>query len=154
MFGQLTNHVVYNQLTHYIALASCMGRVKDRREALKQLIDLIGSKQGESVLFFNRTDAYYFVAEFDSMRLMTVYESPEGDLEVEAIDALPESATSIIIAMLSKAIQIKTLEWYVASIDRQQEAAQRGMHAIQELGKVLNNNANPLAFTPPTHPIT
>lgn len=161
MFGKLTDHVVYNQLTHYVVLASCLGRVKDRRLALKQLIDLIGGKQGESVLFFNREDSRYFVAEFDGVRLMTVYESREGDLEVEAIDNLPESAASIIIVMLSKAIQIKTLEWHVEAIDRQAAVHQRGLQMVQDLGKVVsggqmiassNNSANPATMIQPTGP--
>lgn len=161
MFGKLTDHVVYNQLKHYIDLASCMGRVKDRRVALKQLIDLIGSKQGESVLFFNREDSRYFVAEFDGVRLMTAYENRDGDLEVEAIENLPESGSSIIIAMLSKAIQIKTLEWHVEAIDRQTAVHQRGLQMLQGLSDVVsgrqtpvssNNSANPGPFTPPTGP--
>lgn len=133
MYAKLTDHVVNNMLNHYVSLASSMGRVKDHREALKQLIDLIGSKQGESVLFFNRTDSRYFVAEFDGVRLMTVYENRDGDLEVEAIDNLPETAASIIIEMLAKAIQIKTLEWHIQALDRYTDMHQR---TVGQIGKI------------------
>lgn len=161
MFAQLTNKIVYNQLSHYVSIAQCMGRIHNHRDALKELIDLIGSKQGESVLFFHREDSRYFVAEFDGVRLMTVYEDSHGDLAVEAHDKLPESGASIIIEMLGKAIQIKTLEWHVQGIDRYVEASQRGLNMVNNLGKVLNgaptvlasgNNSNQGYMAPPVGP--
>ena len=137
MYAKLTDKIVYTQLTHYVNLASCMGRVPERRDALLELIELIGSRQGESVLFFNRDDSRYFLAEFDGVRLMTVYEDRNGDMSVESIVNLPESASSIIIEMLAKAIQIKTLEYHVQSIDRYIEAGQRQSQAVVKLGEVL-----------------
>lgn len=138
MYANLTNKIVYNQLTHYVTIASCMGRVPSMREALTELIDVIGSKQGESVLFFNRDDSRYFVAEFNDFRLMTVYEDRNAELAVDAIEQLPESAASIIIEMLSKAIQLKTLEWHVQSIDRYVESNRQVLSTITNLGTVLN----------------
>jgi hypothetical protein len=155
MFGKLTDKIVYNQLTHYVVLASCMVRGMERRQALKELIDLIFSKQGESVLFFNREDSRYFVAEFDGVRLMTVYEDRNGDISVEAIDRLPESGASIITEMLAKAIQIKTLEWHVAALDRIAGMHQRTVAQLGNISKLLTvgNNFSQANLPPPAGPL-
>lgn len=137
MYAKLTNQIVHGMMSNYIMLGSCMGRTKDRRVAVDELMDLIASRQGEAILFHKRADSRFFIAEFDDVRLMTMYEDRNGDLVVEAIDQLPESAASIIIEMLAKAIQIKTLEWHIAAIDRNQEIYQRGMKAVQNLNSIL-----------------
>lgn len=137
MYGKLTNKIVHNQLTHYINIASCMGRVSLMRDALQQLIEPLRINQSESVLFFPRDDSRYFIVEFDGVRLMTVYEGRETELVVEAIDQLPESGALLIIEMLNKAIQIKTLEWHVQSLERFTDLHQRTTTQISNLSATL-----------------
>lgn len=140
MLSKLVNNIIQHQLANYVSLAKCIGRIGDRREALMQLVDLLGNKQGGAIQFFKRTDSRFFIAEFDGVRLMTVYENKLGDLEVEVINQLPESAASLIHAMLGNAIQIKTLEWHIGAIDSTLAIGKRNTQMLNGFLGAVNGN--------------
>lgn len=141
MYANLTNNIVASQLGHYLSLGQCMGRSPVRREAMDQLVAALPSLPGKTLSFHGgEVDSYFFTVEFDGLRLMMVYQDEDGQVVVESIDELPAAGAEMIVNIIDKAIHIKTLEWFVASIDRNHEMQTRGLASTRAVAQALGIN--------------
>lgn len=116
MNARLFNKIITLQLESFLNLCKGLGGPRDRREALYDILQLVIDKQGKSIHFKPGVGTCYFTVEFSEVRLMTVSENDIGQLIVEVIDKLPDSAYEVIYLSLSNAITLQHLKLYQKSL--------------------------------------